>query len=177
MVRYAPLKVGYYFGTHIWPWFAALGLIMMWVGIDFTDAKDWGDAPDSNGHWSALPIVCLCSYFGSVIGMMGGIVVDCDDYHWRDYQRMVRDSRFNDRNEKILAQPTGDRVNIYKKTSGLSGKQKKLLASFDVSEDLEATDKAIQFATEKKAELEQGKESEKYVNPEAKSLARVINKA
>lgn len=180
MVKYMPIKVALYVQHMWWTWAAIAAIISVWIGIDFTDPVDWGDHPDSNGHWSFISIVLLIWWIINAVGLMASLLADGDENHFYYYQRAVADSSWNERNERILAKSEGDRVNIYRITEGVKGKDKRLLASYDVAEDLEATDKAIEYAAHARADLAERKRKEKaqqkYINKEAESLARVINK-
>jgi hypothetical protein len=180
VVKYTPIKVGYYFGTHLWPWAVVAAIVTTWIGIDFTDSMDWGDSPESNGHWSAISVVLLLWWIANAFALFITPLIDVEDSHLWDYQRKVRDSKWNGRHEKIVAKAEGDEVNIYKITSGLDGRNEQLLRRFDVVEDLEATDKAIEAAAQLRSQLKERKRIEKEKDKphdEAARLARIINKA
>lgn len=181
MVKYLPIRAALYCLNMRWTWFVALGIITAWIGVDFTDPIDWGDDPTSNGHWSALAIILLVWWIMNAVCLVFAPIIDIDLSHYRDYKDSLRyNNKFNDRNEKILAEAKQDKVNVYRTTNGLTGKKKELLRSFDVADDLEATDRAIEFTASVRSELEERKRKEKqqkkYVNKEAESLARVLNR-
>jgi hypothetical protein len=181
MNKYLPIKAGYYLASYWWPWVAFSGVLSLWVGIDFTDAADWGDEEGGNGNWSAISIVVLAWYFVNAVGCLVAPIRDAEDNAHYDYSRMVRNSRFNDREEKVVAKAQGDDINIYRITSGLNGKTTYRIDSYNVIDDLEAGDKAIEAAAAHRAMLKAKKEKAKELakpkaNPRAESVARVINK-
>jgi hypothetical protein len=181
MIKYIPVKIKYYFLTHWWIWAATAAALTTWIGIDFTDQMDWGTGEESNGHWSWLPIVLLIWWIANAIGIFCSLIRDTEEnaiYFYRQEKQLHANRE--DGRVKIEAKAEGDEVNIYQITKNIKGKEERLLARFNLNEDLEATDRAIEFVAHQRAHLKEQKrqkeQAKKYSNREAESVARVINR-